>query len=704
MWSRPVWARKVFLNSRNRIRNLISSLTLAITVILILFGLGRKGVLSSYQESLQTTKLLDVGSASAVASEDNTDATLASCRYGVAAGEAQVDVITSLGTGVFYKFDYPVWVGPQPQNRAEQLHMIRVTQKKTPSGEYLPGYKTSVPLDSELAKFVRQNPGKLWMIGNEIERGPDPGKITTAQGDIYPQVYAVAYHDLYNFIKANDPTARVTIGGMIEPTPMRLQYLDIVWDTYLAKYGDSLPVDVWNIHLYPLSEVKSDGKPNNIANVALGTDPALGKRMADSASDCPDPDVYCYAEHDDLSIIIEHLIAFRQWMKEHGQQHKPLLISEYGIVFPTWNVDEYENQFSNTRARLFLQESLDTLLKQRDPDLGYNLDDHRLAQQVIWFSAYHKRGFSSNLAAEGTGSKLSALGEAYRDGIASEAPYVNLLLERVGPTSVRKNASGSYDINLVATLRNNGNTAVAAPFMVSFYKDAGLTQPIGSTTITPLVRGCAMQAYEAGILWQNVAEGTYQVWAKVDSQGVIGESQENDNTGTVRFAADGSANYYTLDVQSISDGEGEGGTVSVSPKLSAYPAGTVVKLAATPYPGWSFVRWTGALTGTNPEASLPMNSDMQVQAHFSKDAYTIDYQAIGNGQIQLKPAKETYAFGEWVTVSAIPARKWRFVAWSGTVEGNEMTTYFRVEQNASLVATFAPVADELFAPIIRGNP
>jgi len=75
------------------------------------------------------------------------------------------------------------------------------------------------------------------------------------QGNSTPEQYADVYHQLYTFIKARNPTARVAIGGVVEPTPLRLEWLDRVLDHYQTTYGETIPVDVWNIHLHSLQEM-----------------------------------------------------------------------------------------------------------------------------------------------------------------------------------------------------------------------------------------------------------------------------------------------------------------------------------------------------------------------------------------------------------------------------------------------------------------
>jgi hypothetical protein len=73
---------------------------------------------------------------------------------------------------------------------------------------------------TEVASFARSNPGSLWLIGNEMDRRDwDAG----GQDEMLPELYAHAYHELYHLIKNADPTALVAIGGVVQPTPLRLE-------------------------------------------------------------------------------------------------------------------------------------------------------------------------------------------------------------------------------------------------------------------------------------------------------------------------------------------------------------------------------------------------------------------------------------------------------------------------------------------------
>jgi hypothetical protein len=316
-----------------------------------------------------------------------------------------------------------------------------------------------------------------------------------------------------------------------------------MWNAYLAKYGSPMPVDVWSMHVYILPEVEPDGiTPNGIANVALGTDIWLGKRGSGAVPDhCSDPDVYCYAEHDNISIFAEQVVAMRQWMKQHGQQQKPLMLTEFSILYPyeidggsCYLQDELGNCFTPNRVSAFMVNAFNYLNGARDSNLGYGLDDYRLVQNWFWFGVYPLDAGSSSKLVESDLSTLTMMGQTYRNHVFAEPVARNLKVERVPSMPATIGADNKATARLAVRFRNNGNTAVNSSFDVTFYSDAARTQPIGTATVSPLVSGCALRSYEAAVNWSGLTPGVYQFWVALDSNNVIAESfpGNDDNYGT----------------------------------------------------------------------------------------------------------------------------------------------------------------------------
>ncbi|MDX1665197.1 MAG: hypothetical protein R3272_15500, partial [Candidatus Promineifilaceae bacterium] len=345
-----------------------------------------------------------VGSAPTYSADHNLvhselDSQQTSCRYGSAAPPDDVWV-DELGIGWTIDFG----ASPRPfLPDVEYVPIIRIKQSRSMDDTRIADYYlTSPPSEERLVELLERFPGRIWQVGNEVDR-------IWWQDDIMPDVYATAYHELYHLIKKHDPTALVAPSALVQVTPGRLQYLDIVWDTYQEKYGAEMPVDVWNMHIYILPErsLTNPGSGSR-AGIALGTDPDLAIYDSGNSPDpalCPRDDVYCYAEHDSIEIFKEQAIAMRRWMKERGEQDKPLILTEFSILYPYKEEtdpdydpetcpdcfslqDEYGEVFSRTRVLEYMNQTLNFLETATDPELGYPEDNYRLVQQWNWFSVY----------------------------------------------------------------------------------------------------------------------------------------------------------------------------------------------------------------------------------------------------------------------------------------------------------------------------
>lgn len=131
-------------------------------------------------------------------------------------------------------------------------HMIRVNEYGFwPSGD-------------SLRAIVRNNPGGIWIIGNEAD--------VIWQDNTSPESYARNFHDAYTFIKEIDPSARFVISGIVQVSTLRLAWLDRVWNSYRSTYGVDIPVDIWNIHTYLANEMHQEWG----FEVPAGIDNAVG--------------------------------------------------------------------------------------------------------------------------------------------------------------------------------------------------------------------------------------------------------------------------------------------------------------------------------------------------------------------------------------------------------------------------------------------
>jgi hypothetical protein len=525
---------------------------------LVLFALGATGTLfaQTAQEELTSLEWEEKYSAARSESADlesiqreptSIDGTVANCRYGLAAlGNSQVNLVDDFGAGAYLNFG---WNSNYVLSGAQFLPQVTTVEEKN-GCQYLGTYQTTPRIDitnpnnpSGLRYWLELRPGLTWTIGNEVDRGPDESQgCESPQGDMQPEVYAQALHDTIEYIREYDPTAKTAVAGLVEVTPMRLQYLDLVWEAHIDLYGNPPDIDVFTFHIYILPEADVNGEENNIAAFANGTNPALAIRESGgNPAVCGDPNVYCWAEHDNMAVFAEQVIAMRSWMKSRGLQQKPLILSEYSILYPyeldpngCFLQDEYGNCFTPTRVQNFMANSFNYLESATDPNLGYALDGNRLVQQWVWFSiSTDGAGAVSNLYEQEDGNltNIRPLGQQFMNHVQNTPTYVNLITERAAFRSASTDQTGTADVDIWITFRNNGNTHISDPINVSFYANAGLTNLIGTAVVDPQqpVVGCAQVAYKATVTWNDVSPGLHRYWAKVDSQNAINESNENDN-------------------------------------------------------------------------------------------------------------------------------------------------------------------------------
>lgn len=358
-----------------------------------------------------------------------------------------------------------------------------------------------------LAQAARANPGSLWLIGNE------PDCCYGGQDCVLPEDYAQAYHDLHAVLKAADPTAQVAIGGIVQATPLRLQWLDRVWQAYLARYGTPMPVDVWNVHNFILQE--------KAGSWGCGIPPGIAAREGR---------LYGLNDHDRLDYFAEQIVRFRTWMRDHGQRDKPLIVSEYGILFPE------ELGYPYPRVRDFMLATFNYFFSAADLALGYPADGGRLVQQWAWYSL-DDRSFEwgttwSALADPATGSLLP-LGEEFSAYAAARwVDYVDLVpttldLAPTGPWFYGEMAS----LALTTTVENRGNIPLERTFRVRWYDgdpDQGAPSVgVASVEGMPARYGGVRQATAT---WAVRVQGPREISCRVDPADAVAESDEANNT------------------------------------------------------------------------------------------------------------------------------------------------------------------------------
>ncbi len=269
-----------------------------------------------------------------------------------------------------------------------------------------PGLWRSATMTATLEAVIANNPEALWIVGNEPDRDKQDG--------MTPTEYASFYHDVYHFLKARAPESRVAIAGVVQSTPLRRRYLDMVLATYQSQYGDPLPVDLWTMHAFILAE-------NAI----------WGASIPPGLSDFADEGMqYSVWDHNNLEIFKTNILAFRQWMADNGYRDKALLVTEYGILLP-------DIAFPYADVRDFMVGTFDYFLNATDAAVGYPADNNHLVQSWSWFSLNYppydpdtEQGLNGNLM-EPTSGLLLELGRDYGSYIASLQSANQLALDVV---------------------------------------------------------------------------------------------------------------------------------------------------------------------------------------------------------------------------------------------------------------------------------
>ena len=426
------------------------------------------------------------------------------CRFGVGAPTNIADYpVNNLRIGWYT--DWGSALKPARPGGIEYLQMVRLAQTG-------PTTYASSPSASALPAMIAANPGALWVIGNEPDR-------RAWQDSLEPQVYAIAYHDLYGQIKNADPSSRIVAGSIVQPTPLRLQYLDLVLSSYRARFGVDMPVDVWNIHAFILQE-KS-------CSVSCPYDPdcGWGAGIPPGMSDCTGK-TYTIEQHDDLAIFKQFIVDFRRWMADNNYQDRPLIITEFGVLMPP---DYGTPPFGPPRVNAFMNATFDYLSTAVGPS-GYGSDKGRLVQAWAWYSLSDNTSYNGWLFDPVTKAR-TALGNNFAAYTASVTPRINLTPVKLWTEPAAITGSGqAAGTALAAQVANNGNIAMATSTTVRFYSgdpNVGGVQ-IGTDQILWPLDGCANTG-TARVTWTGATPGTVTVWAVVDPNNTLFESDEADN-------------------------------------------------------------------------------------------------------------------------------------------------------------------------------
>ncbi len=364
--------------------------------------------------------------------------------------------------------DWANRMSPANPNGAEYIQMMRVSDA---------AYATAL---ADVPTVVPANPGSYWIIGNEPDR-------VGLQDDVIPDVYAERYFALATAIRAADPTAKIGFGSIVQPTPIRLRYLDQAWARLVELAGNthaaSALIDFWSLHAFILCEDCGWG-----AAVPPGMTPTPGELLHIELVCTTWPAADCFPDTHDNAIFNQFVQDFRDWMTAKGEREKPLWITEYGSLMPEWWVPISET----TR---YMTETFDYLLSASDPATGYSADGDKLVQRWFWYSLNHDADdMGGNLYDPDSGGAITDVGTSWvnYDYILNTPsfpadPY---------PFSLTARSDGPSGWTFNVSVANQGDASFQGGYTIELYDgdpDAGGTQLGSGVHLTSALRGCGAQ-------------------------------------------------------------------------------------------------------------------------------------------------------------------------------------------------------------------
>ena len=145
---------------------------------------------------------------------------------------------------------------------------------------------------------------------------------------------------------------------------------------------------------------------------------------------------------------------------------------------------------------------------------------------------------------------------------------------------------------------------------------------------------------------------------------------------------------YTLAVSVAGTGSG---TVTASPNLTSYTAGSTVALTATADTGSLFMGWSGDAAGDTNPLTVTMDSNKTIVATFNTATvlYSLSTSVPGGGGTVTKsPNQPLYPSGSSVVLTAVPGSGYTFHHWAGDAAGTTNPVTVVVDSNKSVQAVF----------------
>ncbi len=193
-----------------------------------------------------------------------------------------------------------------------------------------------------------------------------------------------------------------------------------------------------------------------------------------------------------------------------------------------------------------------------------------------------------------------------------------------------------------------------------------------------------------------------------DGEEITFEAQPNEEWTFVRWegAATGTENPITIRVNSdeslravfekkqyslgIST-EGEGQVTERVITAKDYDVNTTVEVEAIPAEGWSFLEWSGDISGDGNPRQFIIDSPKNIVANFEMRTFPLEVIIEGKGNVIKNPEKDVYSYAESVELVAEPSENWQFERWELDLTGNENPVTVTVNETTEVRAVFSKV-------------
>ena len=431
------------------------------------------------------------------------------CRFGMTSplGSDGYD-IASIGVGSY--LDWGAVTNPSLPDGVEYIRVLRLRDDTFPQTL------------ANLPAWIQSNLGSVWVVGNE------PDTTYGNQDALLPEVYADRYYQLADIIRSLDRSARITFGSVVQPTPIRLRYLDRAWNQLVTDAGSSAAasnlIDIWSIHSFILNE--------QAGHWGTGIPPGFEYDHDDAVIITDFTDTYS------IDIFQERILAFRSWMASIGERGKPLWITEYGSLFPPEDPPGGPNYYnvSNELTRDFMLATFNFMLSATDDLTGLPTDGNQLVQRWFWYSLNDfPYNFGGSIYDPRDGS-TTLVGEAFI-GYQSNLAQPDLFPASLSIAPISYNSDRTLvNYRLDITIGNNlfADASCAQVWVYDGDPDAGgtlIAGPIPSSAIQSYYGNGIVTAY-----WQEVQPLTvHTLYVLVDPIGVSDTNPDNNQASFIVY-------------------------------------------------------------------------------------------------------------------------------------------------------------------------